>query len=182
MDEAGRGPLAGPVVAAAVILPFGEDIPGVRDSKTLDEAARQAAFELIARRALAWAWAAAGAGEIDRINILRASLLAMRRAVRALGVPPDFLIIDGNQTIDLRLAQRAVPKADALSHSVSAASIVAKVVRDRMMVRLDRVFPGYDFSVHKGYGTKAHQRALARLGPCWLHRRTFAGVCRTDGD
>lgn len=179
-DEVGRGPLAGPVVAAAVIWPremIGRSLAGVTDSKKVAEADRPVVADRIRRLAMAVAVGAAGPGEIDRINILSASLLAMRRAVEALNVSPDFVLVDGNKTIvDLDLDQRAVVKGDGRSYSVAAASIVAKVARDRMMAVLDRVFPGYGFAGHKGYATREHYRALAELGPCAAHRRSFRGV------
>ncbi len=177
VDEVGRGPLAGPVIAAAVILPVGLVIDGVTDSKKVPESARPELAERIRRQAAAVGLGAAGPGEIDRINILNASLLAMRRAVESLSIRPDFLLIDGNKTIrELSVHQRAVVGGDSRSISVAAASIVAKVERDRMMAVLDRVFPGYGFARHKGYAAKEHYRALERLGPCPAHRRTFKGV------
>lgn len=176
VDEVGRGTLAGPVVAAAVILPYGLVIEGVRDSKKMTPAQRERAVVLITAQATAVGLGAAGPGEIDRINILQASLLAMRRAVAALRPRPDFLLVDGNQGIGLDLPGRTVVKGDDRSVSIAAASIVAKVTRDRMMVVLDRVFPGYGFARHKGYSNPAHRRAIEDLGPTYSHRRTFRGV------
>ncbi len=176
VDEVGRGPLAGPVVAAAVILPLGLRVEGIRDSKTMSPLERETASRRIWAEAVSVAWGAAGAGEIDRLNILRASLLAMERAVKALSPAADFLLIDGLHALRLDLPQRAVVKGETRSVSVAAASIVAKVVRDRMMVLLDRVFPGYGFAGHKGYPTRPHRAALNARGPCFAHRRTFRGV------
>ena len=172
-DEAGRGPLAGPVVAAAVILPAGELPKGLNDSKKLTEKARERLYGEITESAVAWAVAEASAADIDEINILNASLLAMRRAIDALSVPPQFALIDGNQTRGFTLPVRAVVKGDALCPSISAASVLAKVTRDRMMLRLDEEYPGYGFAAHKGYPTAAHYAALAALGPCPQHRRSF---------
>jgi ribonuclease HII len=177
IDEAGRGPLAGPVYAAAVILDP-EDIPeGITDSKALSAVRREMLASLIEQRALAWAVAWASVAEIDRINILQASLLAMRRAVEALALAPSLALVDGNRCPDgLGCPARAVVKGDRHITSIAAASILAKVARDEAMRRLDACYPGYGFAQHKGYGTKAHLAALERLGPCVEHRRSFAPV------
>ncbi len=183
VDEAGRGPLAGPVVAAAVVLPPGFSRPEIRDSKVLSAKAREAAFSLVTSHAVAFAVGLATPEEIDRINILQASFLAMRRAVERLSPPPDFLFIDGNRPIPAadgtsfrEIPQEAIVSGDSRCAPVSAASILAKVSRDRMMVEYDRLFPGYGFASHMGYPTRAHLAALRRLGPSPIHRRTFRGV------
>lgn len=176
VDEAGRGPLAGPVVAAAVILPQGYDHPLVRDSKALSPARRERAFSLLVADAVAYGIAEASPGEIDAINILQASLLAMRRAVEKLPVPPDFLYVDGTFAVPLPLPQQPLVDGDARCRSIAAASILAKVARDAAMLEYDRLYPGYGFAGHKGYPTKAHYEAIRRLGPCPIHRRTFRGV------
>lgn len=218
VDEAGRGPLAGPVVAAAVVLPPGFAHKELRDSKALSPAGRERVFSSVVAEAVSFATALAGPGEIDRLNIHKASLLAMRRAVEGLPERPDFVFVDGLFTIPfgdatdrpprrarrsrgvlpgtsaaLRLplpapairpepgaaaaiAQEAVVSGDALCRSIMAASIVAKVVRDRMMEELDRLHPGYGFALHKGYPTRDHLAALRRLGPSPVHRLTFRGV------
>ncbi len=176
VDEAGRGPLAGPVVAAAVILPAGFSHPSIRDSKALSPAARERAFALIEDAAVAVAVASASPEEIDAINILQASLLAMRRSVDGLSHPPDFLYVDGRFPVPCLLPQEPLVRGDARCLSVAAASILAKVTRDRLMRDLDRLYPGYGFSAHKGYPTPEHYAALARLGPCPVHRMTFRGV------
>ncbi len=172
IDEAGRGPLAGPVAAAAVILPDGFPLAVLDDSKALSERAREEAFRLIvarARWANEWAWP----GEIDRLNILRATMLAMRRAYDRLGCTPDIVIVDGNRTPDLPCARKAVVKADATVPAVMAASIVAKVARDRLMERYDWLYPGYGYARHKGYPTAAHRAACAELGPSPIQRMSF---------
>ena len=182
VDEAGRGPLAGPVVAAAVILHPDYRNPGIRDSKKLSPAQRERIFPVIGRDAFACAVALATPEEIDDINILQASLLAMRRAVEALPSPPDFLFVDGNQRIPCarripcRVSQEALVRGDDRCISIAAASILAKVTRDRMMEELDLQYPGYGFAAHKGYPTPEHFEAILRLGPCRIHRRTFHGV------
>jgi len=176
IDEAGRGPLAGPVVAAAVILPEEFDLPGLTDSKQLSEKSRERLYPLIRAQALAVGVGVARADEIDRINILQATLRSMQRAVGRLNVPPDFLLIDGNVPVPLPLPQQTLVKGDSRSLSIAAASVVAKVVRDRIMCSLDRQHPGYGFAGHKGYGSAAHRDAIARLGPSPCHRRTFGGV------
>jgi ribonuclease HII len=176
IDEAGRGPLAGPVVAAAVILPANFELPGLNDSKIVPATVRTRLFQQIRLQALAVGVGIVSPLQIDRINILQATLQAMVLAVRRLKVPADFLLIDGITPVPLPIAQQTLKKGDARSCSIAAASIVAKVVRDRMMVGYDRRFPGYGFAGHKGYGSLQHQQAIARLGPCTLHRRSFSGV------
>ena len=176
VDEVGRGPLFGPVVAAAVILPKGCNLPGLNDSKKLNERKRNELEPEIKAGAVAWAIAEVDAATIDRINIRQASLLAMRRAVAQLALSPDFLLIDGRDTIQWECPQQAVIKGDATSFSIAAASVLAKVYRDRMIVELDAVYPGYGLARHKGYGCPEHLNALARLGPTPLHRRSFHGV------
>jgi len=174
--EAGRGPLAGPVVAAAVILPDRFELPGLTDSKQLSAKARERLYPLIRAQALAVGIGVARPEEIDRINILQATLLGMRRAIGRLNVSPDFLLIDGNVPVPLSLPQQTLVKGDSRSLSIAAASVVAKVVRDRIMCSLDRLHPGYGLAGHKGYGSAAHIQAIARLGPSPCHRRTFGGV------
>ena len=176
IDEAGRGPLAGPVVAAAVILPEHFELPGLTDSKLLSASARERLYPLIRAQALAVGLGVARAEEIDQINILQATLRSMQRAVGRLAVPADFLLIDGNVPVPLPLPQQTLVKGDSRSLSIAAASVVAKVVRDRIMTTYDRLFPGYGFAGHKGYGSAAHCLAIARLGPSPCHRRTFGGV------
>ncbi len=176
VDEAGRGPLAGPVVAAAVILGDDAVIEGIRDSKQLAPARRERLALLIRERAVAFALGAAEVSEIDALNILRASLLAMTRAVTALEIAPQRVLVDGNHLPELSCEARAVIGGDALVPSVGAASILAKVARDAMMVDLDRRYPVYGFARHKGYATEAHREALMKHGPCPVHRRTFAPV------
>ena len=178
IDEAGRGPLAGPVVAAAVILHSKRPIEGLRDSKLLTPRARERLANEIRTRATAWCVAAADVGEIDRLNILQASLLAMRRAVEGLGVAPRMALIDGNQYPSLVCAMRAIVGGDRTVAVISAASILAKTVRDALLIELDRTHPGYGFAQHKGYGTPEHLAALDRLGPCAAHRRSFMPVAQ----
>jgi ribonuclease HII len=176
IDEAGRGPLAGPVVAAAVILPDRFDLPGLNDSKQLSERQRERLFPLIRAQALAVGLGIVDADEIDRINILQATLQAMLLAVGRLRVGADYLLIDGITPLPTQLPQRTLKQGDSRSLSIAAASVIAKVVRDRMMVGYDRRHPGYGLAGHKGYGSAAHLAAIARLGPSPLHRRTFRGV------
>lgn len=176
VDEAGRGPLAGPVYAAAVILDPDRPIDGLADSKQLSAARRDELARQIRERALAWAIASATVAEIDRINILRAALLAMRRAVAALPVPPTLARVDGNQPPRLGCRVETVIGGDALDPAISAASILAKTARDELMLRMHRRFPGYGFDRHKGYATEDHMLALSRLGPCPEHRTSFAPV------
>ena len=176
IDEAGRGPLAGPVVAAAVILPENFDLPGLNDSKQISEKKRNQLFPMICEQALAVGIGVSRAAEIDRINILQATLLGMSRAVQRLPVAPDFLLVDGITPVPLGIEQKTLKKGDCRSLSIAAASVVAKVVRDRIMLTYDRLFPEYGFSGHKGYGSQKHRDAVALYGPCVCHRRTFAGV------
>ena len=180
VDEAGRGPLAGPVVAAAVILDPSRPIRGLRDSKLLTEAARDRLAVAIRARALAWAVASSDVGEIDLINILQASLLAMRRAIEALAVAPEEALIDGNCCPRLPCPSRAIVKGDRDVPAISAASILAKTVRDAMLVELHGVYPVYGFAQHKGYATAEHLAALTLHGPCPAHRRSFAPVLQTS--
>ena len=176
IDEAGRGPLAGPVVAAAVILPEDFDLPGLNDSKQISEQKRNHLLPMIREQALAIGVGVSRADEIDRINILQATLLGMSRAVKRLPVRPDFLLVDGITPVPLEIKQKTLKKGDSRSLSIAAASVVAKVVRDRIMVAYDRLFPEYGFSGHKGYSSQKHRDAVALYGPCVCHRRTFAGV------
>ncbi len=176
IDEAGRGPLAGPVVSAAVILPVACDIAGLDDSKKLSAVRREKLYDRLYGRATAVGIGIVDAPEIDRINILQAALLSMKMAVDNLVPPPDYLLIDGKFGIAADVAQQPIVKGDQLSASVAAASIVAKVTRDRLMLGCHRQFPQYGFDRHKGYPTRAHRQALGRFGCCVLHRRTFRGV------
>ena len=180
VDEAGRGPLAGPVVAAAVSLDPARPIAGLADSKTLRAARRDALAVEIRAGALAWAVALADVAEIDALNILGATMLAMQRAVAALAVPPEEAWVDGNRRPALACAVRAIVKGDRDVPAISAASILAKTARDAMLVELDSRHPGYGFARHKGYPTPEHFAALARLGPCIAHRRSFAPVAQAD--
>jgi len=179
LDEVGRGPLFGPVVAAAVILPRGCHLPGLTDSKKLSEKKRTELDIEIRSNAVAWAIAEVDAETIDRINIRQASLEAMRRAVEQLALSPDFLLIDGRDTIDWNCPQQAVIRGDGTSFSIAAASVLAKVHRDRLLVELDSQFPGYGLAQHKGYCSAEHLAALARLGPTPLHRKSFSPVAQT---
>ncbi len=172
-DEAGRGPLCGPVVAAAVILDPDVTIEGLDDSKKLTEKKREKLFDIIKEKALAYAIAEATPTEIDEINILNASMLAMRRAVEALHVKADFALIDGNCSRGFTIATETVVKGDAKSASIAAASILAKVTRDRGCIELDRQYPMYGIAKHKGYPTKEHMDAVREYGPSPIHRRTF---------
>lgn len=176
VDEAGRGPLCGAVVAAAVILDPTRPIDGLNDSKKLSEKARDRLALLIRERALAWAVAEASVAEIDRLNILHASMLAMKRAVEALTLRPDEVLIDGNRCPDLALPMRAIVQGDALEPSISAASILAKTVRDEQMRELDRQYPQFGLAGHKGYPTAAHLAAIRRHGVPDFYRRSFAPV------
>jgi ribonuclease HII len=176
VDEAGRGPLAGAVFAAAVVLDPARPIEGLADSKVLSEAARDGLAVLIRSNALAWAVASASVQEIDRINILRASLLAMRRAVEALGMEPEEVCVDGLYTLDIAFKCRAIVRGDSLVRAISAASILAKTARDAEMTALDERYPGYGFAHHKGYASPQHLAALKSLGPCDIHRRSFEPV------
>jgi ribonuclease HII len=178
VDEVGRGPLFGPVVAAAVILPKCCSLPGLNDSKKLTEKKRNVLDVEIRATAIAWAIAVVDAETIDKINIRQASLLAMRRAIVRLALSPDFLLIDGRDTIDWQCPQEAVIHGDATSFSIAAASVLAKVYRDRLLVEFDREYPGYGLAQHKGYPCPAHLAALKRLGPTPLHRRSFHPVAQ----
>jgi ribonuclease HII len=178
VDEAGRGPLAGPVYAACVVLDARRPIDGLRDSKTLSATRREALAAAIRTYAAAWAVARAEVEEIDRLNILQASLLAMARAVAALGVRPAEVLVDGNRCPAIEVPMRAVVRGDALVPEIAAASILAKTARDAEMLILHRQFPGYGFDRHKGYPTAQHLEALERLGPSIVHRRSFAPVRR----
>jgi ribonuclease HII len=178
VDEVGRGPLAGPVVAAAVILDPGCPIEGLADSKKLSEKRRDALDQTIREQALCWALGRAEAQEIDRINILQASLLAMQRAVAGLTTPPGLALIDGNKAPRLPCQVRTIVGGDASEPAISAASIIAKVARDREMVELDARYPGYGLAKHKGYPTKQHLQALQALGVSEIHRRSFGPVQR----
>ena len=173
VDEAGRGPLAGPVYAAAVILPRGLHIDGLNDSKKLTEKKREALFDVITSEALAYGIGSADEKEIDEINILQATFLAMRRAIEAMPVRPDLALIDGNRDSDFGVSSETVVKGDSLSANIAAASILAKVTRDRVMERYAAEYPQYGFEVHKGYGTKRHYEALRQYGPCPIHRQSF---------
>ena len=173
VDEAGRGPLAGPVCAAAVILPKYLEIPGLTDSKKLSDKRRRELFPEIQRQALAYGIGFASEKEIDEINILQATFLAMERALSQLSVKPDLTLIDGNREKDFGIPVRTVVKGDSLSANIAAASILAKVSRDDLMLEAAKQYPQYGFDVHKGYGTKAHYEALEKYGPCPLHRQTF---------
>lgn len=173
VDEAGRGPLAGPVCAAAVILPPSIDIPGLNDSKKLSDRQRRALMPVIKENALAYGIAFATETEIDEINILQATFLAMCRAVEQLSVKPELLLIDGNRKCDFGIEAETVVHGDSLSASIAAASVLAKVTRDDYMLEQAEKYPQYGFEVHKGYGTKAHYAALLKHGHCPLHRMTF---------
>jgi len=176
VDEAGRGPWAGPVCAAAVILRPEAPIAGLNDSKKLSAPRREALEPVIQARALAWGVGFASAEEICALNIVQATALAMRRAVAAMAVAPVFALVDGNYAFDLSCPVKTVVKGDALSSSIAAASILAKTARDRLMARMDALYPGYGFAAHKGYGVEAHARALEALGPCAIHRMDWAPV------
>ena len=174
VDEAGRGPLAGPVCAAAVILPPDLEIEGLNDSKKLTDKRRRALYDVITEQALAYGIAFASEQEIDGINILQATFLAMRRAVEQLELQPALALVDGNREPDFgSIPVRTIVKGDSLSANIAAASILAKVTRDRFMEEQDAVYPQYGFALHKGYGTQAHYAALREYGPCPIHRRTF---------
>ncbi len=176
VDEAGRGPLAGPVVAAAVIFARDVRIDGVDDSKKLSAAKRNALFPIIQQTALSYGVGVVDEKIIDEINILQAARLAMKRAVEQLNPAPDYLLIDGNREIDSAIDQKTVVKGDSLSHSIAAASVLAKVARDRLMEEIDRAWPQYGFKKHKGYPTQAHRDSIRQWGPCPAHRVTFKGV------
>ena len=173
VDEAGRGPLAGPVCAAAVILPAHLDIPGINDSKKLSDKIRRELYPLIMEQAVSYGIAFADHEEIDRINILQATYLAMERAIGQLSVKPQIALIDGNRAKDFHIPVKTIVQGDSLSASIAAASILAKVTRDDWMLQAASAYPGYGFEIHKGYGTKAHYEALTKLGPCPIHRMSF---------
>lgn len=173
VDEAGRGPLAGPVCAAAVILPHHLQIPGLTDSKKLTDKKRRELFPIIQKSAIAYGIGLASEAEIDEINILQATFLAMRRALEQLKVKPELALIDGNRETDFGIPVKTVVKGDSLSANIAAASILAKVTRDNLMVELAEQYPQYGFEIHKGYGTKAHYEALREFGACSIHRKSF---------
>ena len=173
VDEAGRGPLAGPVCAAAVILPEYVEIPGLNDSKKLSDKRRRELFPVIQEKALAYSIAFADHQEIDEINILQATFLAMERAISTLSVQPQIALIDGNRQKDFGVSVETVIHGDSLSASIAAASILAKVTRDDYMLKMDEQYPGYGFAIHKGYGTKAHYAAIEQLGVSPIHRMSF---------
>ena len=173
VDEAGRGPLAGPVYAAAVVLPFGVDIPGLDDSKKVSESKRISLFDEIANKALTYGIAYASHNEIDSMNILNATFLAMNRAILKLMAKPDIALIDGNRAAGIDCCCECIVRGDGKSASIAAASILAKVSRDRHMCEMDKLYPNYGFSKHKGYGTKFHYEMLEANGICEIHRKTF---------
>ena len=176
IDEAGRGPLAGPVVAASVILPEDSRVRGLNDSKKLSEKKRNLIYQIIRQKAVAIGIGITYENIIDQINILQAAKAAMADSVSRLSCKPDFLLIDGNQKIASMIPQLTIVKGDALSASIAAASVVAKVTRDRMMIHYDDIYPQYGFSKHKGYGTQDHLKNINKFGPCKIHRKTFKGV------
>lgn len=184
-DEAGAGPLAGPVYAAAVILPMGADIPGLNDSKKLTEKRREALFPVIQTTALAWSVASISAQEIDETDILTARMRAMQLAIDGLALPADFALIDGNRDHGrgggVTTLHRCIVKGDSLSASIAAASILAKVSRDRYMEKMEEAYPGYGFAKHKGYGTKEHRQVIVEKGPCPIHRESFLGKILSGG-
>jgi ribonuclease HII len=176
VDEVGRGPLAGPVVAAAVVLPREGLEERLFDSKKIPSKKREDLYEVIQAKAVGVGIGVIGHEEIDLLNILQATLKAMVLAIKNLPIPPDLILIDGNQTIQIPISQKPIRKGDQLSTSIAAASIIAKVTRDRMMLDLHEKYPQYNFARHKGYGTKEHRRAIETFGACDLHRKTFRGV------
>lgn len=178
VDEAGRGPLAGPVSAAAVILDDARPIPGLNDSKKLTELQRERLAPLIRERALAWSVACASEEEIDRFNILQATLLAMKRAVQGLSIVPQQILVDGLYCPDTGIASQAIVKGDSKVAAISAASILAKTARDALMLQLHEQYPHYGFAVHKGYPTAAHLAALQQYGVCAVHRKSFKPVAK----
>ncbi len=182
IDEAGRGPLAGPVVAAAVILPERFELPGLDDSKKLSARKREELYPLIRQQAIGVGIGLASPREIDHYNILQATLMSMDKAVRRLPVEADYLLVDGVSAIASPLPQKTIKKGDSRSLSIAAASVVAKVVRDRIMLAYDRHFPAFGFAGHKGYGSEMHRDAIARLGPTPLHRLSFRGVREHVGE
>lgn len=174
VDEAGSGCWAGPIFAAAVILPLNSRIKLIRDSKTLSAGQRGRVVEMIKKNSAAWAVGSASPSEIDEMNIRAAGALAMRRAIEGLSVEPEFLLVDAFYIPDCPIRQKAIIKGDSIVKSVAAASVLAKVARDRLMKEMEEVYPGYGFAKHKGYGTDEHRRALAELGPCGIHRMSYA--------
>lgn len=177
VDEAGRGPLAGAVFAAAVILDPARPVDGLMDSKKLSEKKRSILEQQIKEKALSWSIAYASVDEIDDINILQASMLAMKRAVETLETPPDHVLVDGNRCPQIRFPVEAIVKGDQLVAEISAASILAKQARDKELIQLDDKYPGYGFAQHKGYGTKQHLEAIQILGPTPVHRKSFRPIC-----
>lgn len=173
VDEAGRGPLAGPVYAAAVILPRGIYIEGLNDSKKLTETKREALYDVITKNALSFCVASASVEEIEKLNILNATMLAMNRAIEGLDIKPELALIDGNRNSAIKVPSRCVIKGDAKCADIAAASILAKVSRDRYMLEMAKKYPEYHFEQHKGYGTKLHYEALREFGPCDIHRMSF---------
>jgi len=173
VDEAGRGPLAGPVCAAAVILPAGIDIPGLNDSKKLSDKRRRELYPIIKENAIAYGIAFADHNEIDEINILQATYLAMERAIAMLEVKPQLALVDGNRAKDFGIPVETIVHGDSLSASIAAASVLAKVTRDDYMLDMAKIYPEYGFDIHKGYGTKAHYAALTEYGACPIHRMSF---------
>lgn len=182
VDEAGRGPLAGPVCAAAVIMPYGIIIDGVNDSKKLTEKKRELLFDTIKEKSLCYGIAFSDEKEIDEVNILNATFLAMKRAVKSLKIQPDLTLVDGNRLPDFDIPAKTIVKGDSLSHSIACASILAKVTRDRLMKELSKKYPEYGFEKHKGYGTKAHYEAIKANGICEIHRRTFLKNVNLDNE
>tara|TARA_B100000315_G_scaffold47404_1_gene42229 strand:- start:590 stop:1186 length:597 start_codon:yes stop_codon:yes gene_type:complete len=176
IDEAGRGPLAGPVVAASVILPENCRVEGLNDSKKLSEKKRNLIFQIIRQKAVAIGIGITYENIIDQINILQAAKVAMEDSVSRLSCKPDFLLIDGNQKILSTIPQLTIIKGDALSASIAAASVIAKVTRDKMMIQYDDIYPQYGFRKHKGYGTQDHLKSISKFGPCKIHRKTFKSV------
>lgn len=176
VDEVGRGPLAGPVVSAAVILPEHFLPEGLNDSKKISPRARDRLFKLISKEAVAWGVGLCDSREVDRVNILNATIKSMEKAVGALSPQPDYLLVDALSLKRVSVRQEAIIKGDALSLSVAAASVIAKVIRDRMMLAYDALYPGYGFAKHKGYGTKEHMEKLRALGLCPIHRETFCHI------
>lgn len=182
IDEAGRGPLAGPVCAAAVVMPYGTIIDGVNDSKKLTEKKRELLFYTIKEKSLCYGIAFSDEKEIDEVNILNATFLAMKRAVKSLKIQPDLILVDGNRLPDFDIPAKTIVKGDSLSHSIACASILAKVTRDRLMKELSKKYPEYGFEKHKGYGTKAHYEAIKANGICEIHRRTFLKNVNLDNE